>query len=123
MAQLGHTDPAFTLRVYAHAMRRDDGDKERLKALVDGRDWAPMRTTGSQEGVTGVASRSPEKRNPHICEGSHRWARLVSNQRPLACETTTQPAELMGFRLQMATIRTPGGRVTVWLAVGSYDCV
>jgi integrase len=39
MAQLGHTDPAFTLRVYAHAMRRDEGDKERLKALVEGRDW------------------------------------------------------------------------------------
>ena len=36
MAQLGHTDPAFTLRVYAHAMRRDEGDKERLKALVEG---------------------------------------------------------------------------------------
>ena len=26
MAQLGHTDAAFTLRVYAHAMRRDAGD-------------------------------------------------------------------------------------------------
>jgi hypothetical protein len=39
MAQLGHTDPGFTLRVYAHAMRRDEGDKERLKALVDGLDW------------------------------------------------------------------------------------
>ena len=26
-AQLGHTDPAFTLRVYAHAMRRDPGSK------------------------------------------------------------------------------------------------
>ena len=26
MTQLGHTDPAFTLRVYAHAMRRDAGD-------------------------------------------------------------------------------------------------
>ena len=37
MAQLGHTDPAFTLRVYAHAMRRDEGDKEALKALVEGR--------------------------------------------------------------------------------------
>ena len=37
MAQLGHTDPAFTLRVYAHAMRRGEGDKERLKALVEGR--------------------------------------------------------------------------------------
>jgi integrase len=24
MQQLGHTDAAFTLRVYAHAMRRDD---------------------------------------------------------------------------------------------------
>ncbi len=44
MRQLGHTDPAFTLRVYAHAMRRDEGDKERLKALVEGRVWAPMRT-------------------------------------------------------------------------------
>jgi hypothetical protein len=41
MAQLGHTDPAFTLRLYAHAMRRDEGDKEALKALVDGRHWAP----------------------------------------------------------------------------------
>ena len=46
MAQLGHTDPAFTLRVYAHAMRRDEGDKERLKALVEGRDWAPLGTSG-----------------------------------------------------------------------------
>ncbi len=26
MSQLGHTDAAFTLKVYAHAMRRDDGD-------------------------------------------------------------------------------------------------
>jgi integrase len=49
MAQLGHTDPAFTLRVYAHAMRRVDGDKERLKALVEGRDWAPMGTTGADD--------------------------------------------------------------------------
>ena len=44
MAQLGHTDAAFTLRVYAHAMRRDDGAKERLKALVNGADWAPLGT-------------------------------------------------------------------------------
>jgi hypothetical protein len=41
MTQLGHTDAGFTLRVYAHAMRRNAGDKERLKALVEGRDWAP----------------------------------------------------------------------------------
>jgi integrase len=53
MAQLGHTDPAFTLRVYAHAMRRDEGDRERLKALVEGRDWAPMGTRGPDEGSKG----------------------------------------------------------------------
>jgi hypothetical protein len=47
MAQLGHTNPAFTLRVYAHAMRRDAGDKEALKAVVDGRHWAPLGTSGA----------------------------------------------------------------------------
>jgi integrase len=44
MAQLGHSDPGFTLRVCAHAMRRDEGDKDRLRAFVEGRDWAPMGT-------------------------------------------------------------------------------
>jgi hypothetical protein len=49
MAQLGHIDAAFTLRVYAHAMRRDHGDKERLRALVEGRDWAPSGTDRAPE--------------------------------------------------------------------------
>jgi integrase len=40
MQQLGHTDPAFTLRVYAHVMRRSDDERERLKALVEGHVWA-----------------------------------------------------------------------------------
>jgi integrase len=34
--QLGHTDPAFTLRAYVHLMSRAPGERERLKALVDG---------------------------------------------------------------------------------------
>jgi integrase len=33
--QLGHTDPAFTLRAYAHSMSRDAGERERLRALTD----------------------------------------------------------------------------------------
>jgi hypothetical protein len=37
MQQLGHTDPAFTLRVYSHMMRRSDEERDRLKALVEGR--------------------------------------------------------------------------------------
>ncbi len=59
MAQLGHTDPAFTLRVYAHAMRRDTGDKERLKALVEGRDWAPLGTDRANERSNGVSGETP----------------------------------------------------------------
>ena len=40
MQQLGHTDPAFTLRVYAHAIRRSEEERARLKALVHGHVWA-----------------------------------------------------------------------------------
>lgn len=36
MKQLGHSDPAFTLRVYAHMMSREPGERARLKALVNG---------------------------------------------------------------------------------------
>jgi len=46
MGQLGHTDPEFTLRVYTHAMRRDGDERARLRALVDGAEWAPMGTNG-----------------------------------------------------------------------------
>lgn len=34
MAQLGHTDPKFTLRVYTHLMRRNPTERARLKAFV-----------------------------------------------------------------------------------------
>lgn len=46
MQQLGHTDPAFTLRVYSHVMRRSDEEREELKALVGGRVLA-----GDRQGV------------------------------------------------------------------------
>lgn len=36
MKQIGHTDPAFTLRVYSHMMSREPGERARLKALVNG---------------------------------------------------------------------------------------
>jgi integrase len=36
MNQLGHTDPAFTIRVYAHMMSRTPQEREKLKALVEG---------------------------------------------------------------------------------------
>lgn len=36
MAQLGHTDAKFTLRIYTHLMRRDPAERQRLKHLVRG---------------------------------------------------------------------------------------
>ncbi len=40
MNQPGHTDPAFTLRVYSHMMRRSPEERERLKALVEAHVWS-----------------------------------------------------------------------------------
>jgi hypothetical protein len=53
-------DAGFTLRVYAHAMRRDEGDKDRLKALVKRRDWAPLGTTVGQTPPADARADGPE---------------------------------------------------------------
>ena len=36
--RLAADDPAFTLRLYTHGMRRDDDERDRLRALVEGTD-------------------------------------------------------------------------------------
>jgi integrase len=36
MDEMGHTDPALALKVYRQSMRRDDGEKARLQAMVEG---------------------------------------------------------------------------------------
>jgi len=38
MAEMGHTDPALALAIYAQAMRRADGEGKRLRILVEGVD-------------------------------------------------------------------------------------
>ncbi len=50
MEQLGHTDPKLTLRIYAQAMRREKGERDRLRALVGGAEWAPLGTSATHEG-------------------------------------------------------------------------
>ena len=47
--QLGHEDPGITRRIYTHALRLSDDERVRLKAFVNGDDWAPMGTTPPQE--------------------------------------------------------------------------
>jgi hypothetical protein len=42
MAQMGHTTASLTLAIYARQMNRRDGEPDRLKALVEGHDWAAI---------------------------------------------------------------------------------
>ncbi len=67
IAQLGHTDPGFTLRVYAHTMRRDGAELDRLRALVEGRDWAPLGTGSAEKALDESESEAIEAtKNPPL---------------------------------------------------------
>ncbi len=67
MAQLGHSDPAVTLGIYAHVMFREEGERERLRALVQGADWAPAGTSGDSEGSEpGETRAANRKKTPRV---------------------------------------------------------
>jgi integrase len=55
MGQMGHSTPTLTLLIYARQMDRRDGEPERLRALVEGRDWV---ATGSSR-TDNVPSKVP----------------------------------------------------------------
>ena len=50
MRQVGHTDPKVTLSIYAQIMFRGEGERERLRALVEGSHWALLGTTADFRG-------------------------------------------------------------------------
>ena len=54
---MGHADPDEALAVYAQAMRRDDGESDRLRALVEG---VPIGSNGSGADFEAPA-RTPER--------------------------------------------------------------
>ena len=62
MDQLGHTDPKLALRIYARAMRRDEAELGRLRALVGGSEWAPMGTSEGSK-VSALENAQPESRS------------------------------------------------------------
>ena len=86
MSQIGHTDPRLTLRVYAGIMSQDQGERDRLQALVDAkrlgtkRHWRPKSARAPR---TSEARPNPER--PDF-QHSFEWAVLGSNQRPPACK-------------------------------------
>src|SRR5436190_1389792 len=60
MAEMGHTDPALALRVYAQTMRCGQGEQEALGALVDGTgadegaEFRPIEADGADSGLLSV---------------------------------------------------------------------
>ena len=49
MRQVGHSDPKVTLSIYAQVMYRGEGERERLKIVSEGSDWALLGTGGGFE--------------------------------------------------------------------------
>ena len=49
---MGHTTPELALEVYRHAMRRDDGQKDQLRALGDGADFGNFGSGADSEATT-----------------------------------------------------------------------
>jgi hypothetical protein len=69
MRQVGHADPKVTLSIYAQVMFRGEGERERLKALVEGPDWALLGTDAPEK----AGEQSPSKRsNPPRLHGIRR---------------------------------------------------
>jgi integrase len=54
MAEMGHTHPGLALRIYAQAMRREEGETDRLRALVEG-DSPSVAGTRDVQDVEAVA--------------------------------------------------------------------
>lgn len=59
MARMGHTDPGLALRIYAAAMRRNDDEQGRLKALVEGAPWVPVGTDGATKADASSPTSAP----------------------------------------------------------------
>ena len=60
MQEMGHTDPALALSIYAQAMRRDEGENERLRALVEGAPLGLPAHARSRAQEPGRAAKSPK---------------------------------------------------------------
>jgi hypothetical protein len=69
MAQMGHTDPGLALRIYAQAMVRDDGEKQRLRTLVDGGELAVIGSRGDDSDAADETPRAQERENPRKSGG------------------------------------------------------
>ena len=78
MRQMGHSTPAFTLSVYAAAMDWREGERERLRALVEGESWAVAGKNATEEAAQGLLLGEPEGLDSACRVKSGGWAPLGS---------------------------------------------
>lgn len=71
MNQMGHTDPAFTLKVYAQMMNDRSGERERIKSLVNATDWAPLGTKAENGDSQDTDALTEKPRNPALQTGNN----------------------------------------------------
>ncbi|MGA8719669.1 MAG: hypothetical protein WB557_16805 [Solirubrobacteraceae bacterium] len=77
MQQLGNTDPAFTLRVYSHLMRRSDQERDGLKALVEGQSLQGKGREREFPAVGPSKTASDQQKSPALAGlFDHRGARI-----------------------------------------------
>jgi integrase len=83
MRQVGHADPKVTLSIYAQVMFRGEGEQERLKALVEGSDWALMGTAADLEATEPGEQLSLEALKPVVNAGDSGDGRSWTRTRDL----------------------------------------
>jgi integrase len=83
MRQVGHADPKVTLSIYAQVMFRGAGEQERLKALVEGSDWALMGTGADLEAVEPGEQLSLDAFEPNAGAGDSSSGRSWTRTRDL----------------------------------------
>lgn len=116
MGQLGHTDPAFTLRVYAHMMRRSEQEREALRALVEEGVFNEIKAqkrpkegldgfqSGTGDPSKGAANTPPKSRKSPQKRGSPRASGFIGAPR---FELGTSPTRTVrATRLRHAPMRT-----------------
>jgi hypothetical protein len=74
MAEMGHTDPGLALRIYAQAMRRDESEQNRLRALVSGVELSVVGSRAESEAATEAPERAEESEKPRKSEAFTRAA-------------------------------------------------
>ncbi len=60
MAEMGHTHPGLALRIYARALRLEQDEKDRLRALVDGGEVAFGGRRDDLGPVEALSAETPE---------------------------------------------------------------